>query len=252
MTPISPADLRRRMLAGEWPMIAGYSPAVFPKPTDWPAWVHVTGYWFLNAEAGWQPPAALVDFLQAGPAPVYIGFGSMAGRNPEQRAETAIKALERSGQRGILLTGWGGLQAGDLPDFVFAVDSVPHDWLFPQMAAVVHHGGAGTTAAGLRAGAPTVIVPFFGDQPFWGRRVAELGVGTRPIAQKQLSVERLAAAIRTAACDLDMRRRAQELSQRIGREDGIGRAVEVFHARIAEERQVLPVQQPLEQLVATA
>ncbi|MFN8464124.1 MAG: glycosyltransferase [Caldilineaceae bacterium] len=239
--PMSADQLRRRMLSGEWPMLAGYSPSVFPRPSDWPEWVHVTGYWFLNAEPAWQPPATLVDFLQAGPAPVYIGFGSMAGRNPQRRGEIAVKALEQSGQRGILLTGWGGLQPNDLPDSVLAVDSVPHDWLFPRMAAVVHHGGAGTTAAGLRAGKPTVVAPFFGDQPFWGRRVAELRVGPDPIPQKKLSVEKLAGAIRSATDDGDMHRRAQELAQWIRAEDGIGRAVELVHRFATREQQVFAV-----------
>jgi sterol 3beta-glucosyltransferase len=252
LPPVSPAELRRRMLGGEWPMLAGYSPSVFPPPPDWPSWIHVTGYWFLDAEPTWQPPPGLLDFLQSGPPPVYIGFGSMAGRNPEQRTEIALKALECSGQRGVLLTGWGGLNTGSLPDTVFAIDSAPHDWLFPQMAAVVHHGGAGTTAAALRAGTPSLVVPFFGDQPFWGRRVAELGVGPSPIPQKQLSAERLTAAIRTAAGDEAMRRRAHQLSQRIQAEDGIGQAVETFHACLAPERNVYPVQHPERGLVAAA
>lgn len=241
VTPMSAGELRRRMLGGAWPMLAGYSPSVLPRPSDWPEWVHVTGYWFLDAESAWQPSAALVDFLEAGAPPVYIGFGSMAGRNPQQRGEIVLKALEQSGQRGILLTGWGGLQASDLPDSVIAVNSVPHDWLFPQTAAVVHHGGAGTTAAGLRAGRPAVIAPFFGDQPFWGRRVAELGVGTRPIPQQQLSVEKLAAAIRVATSDQEMRKRAEGLSRRIQAEDGIGQAVELFHRFAARERKVFAV-----------
>lgn len=236
--PISANQLRRRMLAGEWPMLAGYSPNVFPPPSDWPQWVHVTGYWFLDADPAWQPPAALVDFLLAGPEPVYIGFGSMAGRNPQERGEVVLRALELSGQRGILLTGWGGLQAHDLPDTVLAVDSVPHDWLFPRMAAVVHHGGAGTTAAGLRAGKPTVIAPFFGDQPFWGRRVAELGVGPDPIPQKQLSPARLAEAIHAATSDQAIRLRAVALAERIRAEDGIGRAVELLHGQLAKERRL--------------
>jgi sterol 3beta-glucosyltransferase len=223
---------------------------VVPPPPDWPAWLHVTGYWFLDAEPGWQPPAALVDFLQSGPPPVYIGFGSMAGRDPEQRAEIALKALERSGRRGILLEGWGGLQPGDLPDSVLAVDAVPHDWLFPQMAAVVHHGGAGTTAAGLRAGTPTVVVPFFGDQPFWGRRVAELGAGPAAIPQKQLTVERLAAAIRAATSDESMRTHAHQLSQRIRNEDGIAHAVELFHAQVEPVRRAFGVQHAAEQIAA--
>lgn len=246
----SPAQLRRRMLAGEWPLLAGFSPAVCPPPSDWPSFVHVTGYWFLDAEPSWQPPAALADFLRAGPPPVYIGFGSMAGRNPEARTQIAVEALARPGRRGVLLTGWGGLHGQALPDSVLAVESAPHDWLFPQMAAVVHHGGAGTTAAGLRAGTPSVIVPFFGDQPFWGRRVAELGVGPAPIPQKQLSAARLAAAIQAAAGEQDMRRRAQELAQQIRAEDGIGRAVALFHAHVEKERTTFAVRQPVKQLAA--
>jgi UDP:flavonoid glycosyltransferase YjiC (YdhE family) len=143
--------------------------------------------------------------------------------------EMALNALACSRQRGILLTGWGGLSNADLPDEVFKIDTIPHDWLFPQMAAVVHHGGAGTTAAGLRAGIPSVIIPFFAEQPFWGRRIAELGVGPKPIPRKRLSQERLAAAIHTAASDESMRRRAHTLGECIRTENGVARAVEVFH-----------------------
>jgi sterol 3beta-glucosyltransferase len=142
--------------------------------------------------------------------------------------EMVLKALARSRQRGILLTGWGGLSNIDLPGDVFKIDAVPHDWLFPQVAAVVHHGGSGTTGAGLRAGIPTVIIPFFGDQPFWGHRVYELGVGPRPIPRKQMSVERLAEAISTAASDANMRMRAAALGERIRAEDGLARAVAIL------------------------
>lgn len=214
------------------PFLYGYSPTVVPKPSDWPDWLHVTGYWFLNNSTGWQPPAALLDFLAAGPPPVYIGFGSMISRNPKVLTELVLKTLATTGQRAVLGTGWGGLSTNDLPDTAFKVESVPHDWLFPQMAAVVHHGGAGTTAATLRAGVPSIIVPFFGDQFFWGKRVAQLGVGALPIPQKQLSVERLASAIYTTIGSQAMLARATALSQQIQEEDGVGRAVEAFHRHL--------------------
>ncbi len=134
------------------PVLYGYSRHVLPQPQDWPPQIHVTGYWFLNEGDGWQPPADLVDFLNAGDAPVYIGFGSMGSRNPEEAARIALDALARANQRGVLAAGWGGLKASDVPETVHLISSLPHSWLFPRMAAVVHHGGAGTTAAGLRAG----------------------------------------------------------------------------------------------------
>lgn len=212
------------------PILYGFSPAVIPAPPDWPSNNYVTGYWFLDEAADWTPPAELEAFLAAGPPPVYIGFGSMSNRNPEETAAIVLEALKQCGQRAILLSGWGGLQASSLPDSVFMIDAVPHTWLFPRTAAVVHHGGAGTTAAGLRAGVPSIIIPFFGDQPFWGQRVVDLGVGPQPIPRKKLTIERLAQAIRTAVSDQGMRRRAAELGARIQAEDGVGRAVEIVNS----------------------
>ncbi len=206
------------------PVLHGYSEYVLPRPDDWPAHHHVTGYWFLDAEAGWVPPPDLAAFLAAGDPPVYIGFGSMIGGNPQELGRIALEALGRTGQRGVFATGWGGLSPSDLPGTVHAVGSVPHDWLFPRMAAVVHHGGVGTTAAALRAGMPSVVVPFGVDQPYWGRRVAELGVGTAPIPQKRLTVERLSAAIAESIGDPAIRRRAAALRRcddcRAGKGDG--------------------------------
>ena len=208
-------------------MLSAYSPRIIPHPADWPAHGHVTGYLFLDSQAGWQPSSELKAFLEAGDPPVYIGFGSMAGRNPEQLARLAIEALAASGQRGLLVTGWGGLRTGSVPDSVFVLDSAPHNWLFPRMAAVVHHGGAGTTAEGLRAGVPTVIVPFVLDQPFWGARVKALGLGPDPIPQKHLTADRLASAIRTAVTDPDIKRRANACGAAIRFQDGVGNAVKV-------------------------
>lgn len=203
----------------------GYSPSVLPRPPEWHANIHVTGYWFLDRPAAWRPPADLLDFLSSGSPPVYIGFGSMADRQAVELTDIALQALDRSRQRGLLLSGWGGLSNADLPDHIFKVEGAPHDWLLPKMTAVVHHGGAGTTAAGLRAGVPSILVPFFGDQPFWGWRVQTLGVGPQPIPRRQLSSERLAAAITTAIQDTGMKNRAAALGRKIQAENGVAQAI---------------------------
>jgi len=210
------------------PVFGSYSPIVSPIPPDWGDNVHVYGYWFLDPTPAWQPPAQLVNFLEAGAPPVYVGFGSMANRTPQKTAQLVQEALARSEQRGILAAGWGGLDNANLPDNIFALDSVPHAWLFPRMAAVVHHGGAGTTAAGLRAGVPSVLVPHMGDQPFWAKRVTELGVGPQPIPRRKLTAERLAAAITTATTNQNMRARAAALGERIRAEDGVARTIEII------------------------
>ena len=210
------------------PVLYGYSPAVIARPPDWDRRTHVTGYWFLDGDDDWRPPATLQAFLEAGPPPVCVGFGSMSSRDPRQAADLVLHALEMSGRRAVILSGWDGVRGVDLPETAYAVESVPFTWLFARVAAVVHHGGAGTTAAGLRAGVPSVVVPFFGDQPFWGRRVAELGVGPEPIPRQQLTAERLARAIRTAVTDREMGVRAAALGAKIRAEDGVGRAVEAI------------------------
>jgi sterol 3beta-glucosyltransferase len=210
------------------PILYGYSPAVIPKPADWDGKAHVTGYWFLDPVDDWTPPADLLEFLQAGAPPVFIGFGSMSTRNPEELTQVIVQALARTRQRAIMLSGWGGLRSSNLPDTIYMLESIPFAWLFPRTAAVVHHGGAGTTSAGLRAGVPSIIVPFFADQPFWGRRVAELGVGPAAIPQKRLTADRLAQAIEIAVTDQAMRQRAAELGSKIRAENGIARAVDVI------------------------
>jgi sterol 3beta-glucosyltransferase len=192
----------------------------------------VTGYWFLDPAEDWMPAPALVDFLAAGPPPVYVGFGSMSSRKPEETTALILGALARTGQRGIIHAGWGGMQRADLPDSVLMIDGVPFSWLFPRVAVVVHHGGAGTTSAGLRAGVPAVVVPFFGDQPYWGQRVADLGVGPAPIPRKKLTAERLAQAIQVAVTDHAMRQRAAELGTKIRAEDGVACAVAVVEQMV--------------------
>jgi sterol 3beta-glucosyltransferase len=207
------------------PVLLAFSPHVVPRPSDWPASVAVTGYWFLDSEPGWAPPPALSAFLAAGPPPVFVGFGSMAGRDPARAARTVLDAVARSGERAVVVTGWGGLRVDDPPAGVYVAETVPYDWLLPRVAAVVHHGGAGTLAAGLRAGKPSVVCPFVADQPFWGARVAALGVGPAPIPQRRLTAEGLAAAIRVAVTDPAMRARAERLGAAIRSEDGVAAAV---------------------------
>jgi sterol 3beta-glucosyltransferase len=208
-------------------MLGAYSSNVIHQPPDWPESVHITGYWFPDIHTEWCPPSQLEAFLDAGDPPVYVGFGSMAGSHPEQLATVVLEALAKSGQRGLLLTGWGGMHAMSVPDSVFVIDSAPHDWVFPRMAAVVHHGGAGTTAEGLRAGIPSVILPFMMDQPFWGRRVKALGVGPEPIPHKKLTADRLAQAIHAAVTQPAIKRRADWLGEAIRAEDGVGNAVRI-------------------------
>lgn len=230
---LSARDPFGRMDRLAWPLLYAYSPSVSPRPPDWGNWIHVTGYWFLNAPAAWRPPVDLVDFLESGPPPVYVGFGSMPNANPEESTKLVIDALTKAGQRGVLLTGWDGLSRANVPDDFYVIDEVPFDWLFPRMAAVVHHGGAGTTAEGLRSGVPSVIIPFLPDQPFWGRRVHALGVGPRPILRERLTTDSLAQAIHTAVRDPDMRRRARALGRQIETEDGVARAVDLLDSYFA-------------------
>jgi sterol 3beta-glucosyltransferase len=218
----------REIFKQQLPVLYGYSPTILPKPPEWGDNIHITGYWFLDRPFGWQPSAELVRFLSAGPPPVYVGFGSMNNRDPKETTELILNALAMTKQRGVLSAGWGGLRNTDLPDEVLMIESIPHDWLFPQMSVLVHHGGAGTTASGLRAGIPTVVIPFFADQPFWGWRVDTLSAGPRPIPRSQLTVERLTDAIRIALNDQNMKRRANLLGQCIRSEDGVTRAIEAF------------------------
>ncbi|MBE0689667.1 MAG: glycosyltransferase family 1 protein [Anaerolineae bacterium] len=210
------------------PALYGYSEHVVPRPDDWPPHLHVTGYWFEAPDETYTPPPALQAFLDAGEAPVYIGFGSMSDRDPAGTLRTFVEALAKAGRRGILHSGWAGLKAVDLPDSIYMLDYAPHEWLFPRMAGIVHHGGAGTTASGLRAGVPSTVIAHMGDQPFWGRRVHELGVGPRPIARHELSVDQLAFAIAQMTTDGAMQARAAALGEAIRAEDGVGNAVRVI------------------------
>lgn len=203
------------------------SPRVVPVPADWDESSTMTGYWLPDGGRNWRPPDELAAFLGDGPPPVYVGFGSTSP-DPEGSRDVALAALERLGLRGVLATGRSGMASPRTVE----IEGAPHDWLFPRMTAVVHHGGAGTTAEGLRAGKPTAVFPSnFGDQLFWGRRVNALGAGPEPVPQKRLTVERLVGALRAVTEDEGTRRRAAELGETIRAEGGIARAVEIIAGR---------------------
>jgi sterol 3beta-glucosyltransferase len=211
------------------PTVVSCSNYVFPRPSDWPEYVYNTGYWFLDEEADWKPSGELVDFMGSGTPPVYVGFGSMADHAlAAQTTDLVIDALKRSGQRGILATGWGGLsKIGTNHEGIFILESAPHSWLFPRMAAVIHHGGAGTTAAGLRAGVPGVVIPFSNDQFAWGRRAYELGVASKPIPRKNLTAEKLADAIKFVLTR-QIKEAAKDLGKKIQGENGASAAAKII------------------------
>lgn len=210
---------------GAIPTIFGFSPRVVPPPEDWHD-AYVTGYWFLDEHPDWQPPDDLAAFLEAGAPPIYVGFGSMSSADPQATLDLIVAALRQTGQRAVIGAGWSGAAAQPLPDFAHLVDHAPHEWLFERVAAVVHHGGAGTTAAGLRAGKPTMVIPHLGDQPYWARRVYELGVGVKPVTRHTLTVDRLAAGIHGLVTDARQRDNAARLGEQIRAERGIENAVE--------------------------
>ncbi|MEV8021869.1 glycosyltransferase [Streptomyces sp. NPDC086554] len=224
------AQLRR---AGH-PLLYGFSPTVVPRPADWPSFVHVTGYWFTELSPSWAPSPELSAFLDSGPPPVFVGFGSMVPNDPRETGQLVRTALRRAGLRGVLL-GDPATEPSD--DEFHVISGAPHQWLFPRMAAVVHHGGAGTTAAGLRAGVPQVITPFFLDQPFWGERLAALGVGTPPQSIHHLSADGLSDEVRrAAAADGPMRERAHAVQEQVAAERGAERAAVLLEQWLARVR----------------
>jgi UDP:flavonoid glycosyltransferase YjiC (YdhE family) len=207
-----------------------WSPALTPKPADWTEEITVSGFFFLNLESNYTPEPELAAYLAAGPPPVYIGFGSSVVEDPDGLTQTIFNAVRKSGVRAIVSKGWGGIggDAAGVPEGVFMLGNCPHDWLFRQVSAVVHHGGAGTTAAGIMAGCPTVVVPFFGDQIFWGSMVAKAGAGPAPIPYKKLTADNLAEAIQFAL-QPQTQAKARELGEKIKQEKGADVGGKSFH-----------------------
>lgn len=206
-------------------VLQAFSRHVTPVDPDWPKSVRTTGFWYLPTPPDWSPPDRLTRFLADGPVPVYIGFGSMAGRNSHRTATIVTDAVRQAGVRVVLATGWGGIATDTDTDDVLVIDQAPHDWLFPRMSAVVHHGGGGTTGAALAAGRPQVVCPFVADQPHWANRMHAVGVAPTPVRQQQLTAERLAAALVQAN---GMRERAEQLGREIRAENGVAGAVDAL------------------------
>ncbi|MDZ7886645.1 MAG: glycosyltransferase [Mycobacterium sp.] len=222
----SARGLRRRRTGADWPVLHGYSPNIVSRPADWRYGLQVTGYWWPPTPLQWQPPQILTDFLDAGSAPVFIGLGStvVTTERAQQLADTIASGLQQAGVRGIVQSGWAGLDVTS--DKVLTIGDTPHEWLFPQMAAVAHHCGAGTTAAALRAGIPTIPLPGpAGDQPFWAQRLHTLGAATSPLPQRRLTAQRLADTIRTTIESPGVRQNTRSLADLLAVEDGTTAAV---------------------------
>ena len=207
-----------------------WSPGLIPKPLDWGPEIDIVGYVFLDLASNYKPPESLTQFLEAGEPPVYIGFGSIVVDDPDKFTAKIFEAVKLAGVRALVSKGWGGLgDEGHTPENVYMLDNTPHDWLFPRVSAVVHHGGAGSTAAGLKCGKPTLIVPFFADQPFWGAMVAKAGAGSEPLPYKYLTAEKLAESIKVLLTP-EAKLHAEEIAKGIAEEgDGAANAVKSFH-----------------------
>ncbi|KAL4565902.1 hypothetical protein LXL04_030008 [Taraxacum kok-saghyz] len=231
LAPISYFSMYRGSIS-HFPTGYMWSPHVLPKPSDWDTLVDVVGYCFLNLGYNYQPPEDFTRWIEKGTSPIYIGFGSMPLENSKKTTDIILEALRKTGQRGVFDRGWGDLGTfSKIPDDVFLLMDYPHDWLFRQCAAVVHHGGAGTTATGLKAGCPTTIIPFFGDQHFWGEKIYHLGVGPRPIPISEVTVKALSNAI-NFMLQPEVKARAMDLAKLIENEDGVANAVNAFHRHL--------------------
>ena len=211
-----------------------WSPGLIPKPADWGPEIDIAGFVFLDLARSFKPPETLAKFLNAGEPPVYIGFGSIVVDDPDVFTSLIFEAVKKTGVRALVSKGWGGLgDEGNTPDNIHMLENTPHDWLFPRVSAVVHHGGAGTTAIGLKCGKPTMIVPFFGDQPFWGEMVARAGAGAhQAIPYKKLSADSLAEGIKQCLTP-EAKEAAETIAKSIAQEgDGAKNAVESFHRHL--------------------
>lgn len=221
---------------GEQPSLTlyGFSGFVIPPPHDWGENIKVCGYWQMDPPAGWQPPNELVTFLAQRRPPIYFHLNRINFSPRDKLVKMVLEALQKTQQRGLLYMGHSDLKGHTLPESTLQVPPVPHDWLFPQVAAVVHHGGAGTTASALRAGVPAVGIPGFWDQPFWSKRISALGVGPPPIPIRQLIARRLADAIHTMVNNQKIRARAKELGKQIQQELGVQRAISHLDALLVQ------------------
>jgi len=216
------------------PLLLACSPMVIPHPEDWsPSHIHIPGYFFLDSSDTYEPPAELDNFLAAGEPPVCVTFGSMIHRDTMRIYQSVFEALDKTKNRAIILSGWSDMQNLEVPKSILVMKSVPHDWLLPRCKAVIHHGGAGTTAAGLRSGIPNLVVSFAADQPFWGARVHAIGAGPRPIPVKKLTTEKLVAALIETDNDI-LRNSTQAVGRKIRAENGVEDSVKFIETYVAK------------------
>jgi UDP:flavonoid glycosyltransferase YjiC (YdhE family) len=237
---LPPEDFRGSRRMAHWPdtlVLNGFSPRVIPRPPHWPASHHLTGYWFLQSEAlGYEPPGDLLDYLSRGNAPIYVGFGSMPDPEPAELAQIVVRAIRETGVRAIINRGWADWPtAADSAD-IFFTSYVPYPWLFPRMAGIVHHGGSGTTGLALRAGVPSLVIPYFWDQNLWASRVETIGAGPRHIARRKLTWEKLAGAITELTTSQPLISRAAGFGEVLSREDGVATAIGLIHDYLSGSR----------------
>lgn len=214
------------------PILCAWSPSLIPPSSDWSPRVHVTGYYFFPIDDSYTPPNELKEFLELGNPPICVSFGSMVNKNAEKIDEIIREALKRTNNRGVILSGWGSAKHKSTNELLY-LESAPHDWLLLKCKMLIHHGGAGTTSAGLRAGIPQVVVPFTADQPFWGSRVHAIGVAPKPIRVNQLSVEKMVSAIAESESKL-LLERAQFTGQEVRGEAGVMSAIILIESYVKE------------------
>ena len=210
------------------PVLYAMSPLLMPRPAEWDEHIHMTGFWLGERECDYTPSPELEAFLSAEPKPIYIGFGSMTSGDTGEMLSIVQEAIRISGVRAVVATGWGGGEPEPQPNVFVVHGYVPHDWLFERVSAVVHHGGAGTTAAGLCAGCPTLVIPFGGDQPFWALRVRMLGLGPTPINRERLTVPKLVRALRNLTTVKSYSIAAKELGDHLRMEKGVQTAADLI------------------------
>ncbi|KAJ3037692.1 hypothetical protein HDV00_001414 [Rhizophlyctis rosea] len=214
-----------------------WSPSLIPKPIDWHEHIDITGFYFLDQASNYDPPKDLLNFLHSGSPPIYIGFGSITGYDPKKLTSAVLEGVRQAGVRAIISKGWAGLGASDgavappQDPNIYFIGDCPHDWLFQHVAAVCHHGGAGTLSAGLRCGKPTIVVPFFGDQFFWGAMVYRMKAGPMPIPAREMTAEKLAATIHEALAQPTVAK-AAEIAFQMSQENGVALGVTSLYAHL--------------------
>ena len=213
------------------PVIYAASPLLLSRPKEWNSHIRMSGFWLEDPPHEATPPADLEAFLAKADHPIYIGFGSMNSGNMNRLMTIVLRALHASGLSAVVNNGWSGSHLKSTRK-VFFTNYVPHDWLFPRVRAVVHHGGAGTVAAGLRWGRPTLVIPFAGDQPFWGNQVFLAGCGPKPLPRESLTVHRMTRALIDLVSHPDYRLKAEALSKGLAREHGVATAADMIEEEI--------------------